>query len=599
MTTQHYKLIGGNFLFSETDPQQIFIPEEFSEEQIMIGEMVKDFCVKEIHGLGLEKLALMDAEKDKATVKELFDKAAELGLCGVSISEEYGGMGLDFTTSLVFGESIALGLAFATTIGAQTSIGSLPIVWYGTEEQKQKYLPKIASGEYACSYALTEPGAGSDANSGKSKAVMNEEGTHYILNGQKMWITNGGFADIFIVFAKIDDDERLSAFIVEKTFGGVETGKEEKKMGIKSSSTVQVFFNNCPIPKENLLGERGKGFNMALNILNNGRIKICAGAVGGMKFGVQKSVQYANQRIQFDKPIAEFGAVKQKIGQMIMSSFVCESALYRAGADVDKKYKELKASGASENDAKINSMREYAIECAILKVQGSEAMCKSADETIQIHGGMGYSMETGVEMAYRDARITKIYEGTNEINRMLALAEFYKRAFQTKELKINDAMRSIPMGIAKNFNPFDNGFLSRETEIVSNLKSIFMIITGAAGRKLKTKLVDEQEIVMNLADIMAMAYMCESALLRIKKLKTTGVEKDLDIKIKATQLYIYEALEIARRSAYEAIDSFSSGVEKFALRRVMDGLLRGYDVNPKDLCRSLADAAIAANDYPL
>lgn len=594
------KLIGGNFLFSETDPKEVFIPEEFTEEQKMIWQTVYDFCMKEIHGLGIERVALMDAEKDKELVLELFKKAGDLGLFGVSIPEEYGGMGADFNTGLLYTEALALGLSFATTVGAQVSIGSLPIVFYGTHEQKEKYLPKIASGEYACSYALTEPGAGSDANSGKTKVTLSADGTHYLLNGQKMWITNGGFADIFIVFAKIEDDERLTAFIVEKEFGGIEIGKEEKKMGIKASSTVQLFFNNVPIPKENLLGERGKGFNMALNILNNGRIKICAGGVGGIKFGVSKSVDYANQRIQFNQPIAQFGAMKYKIGQMSMLAFVNESAVYRVGAEVDKKYKELKANGATENDAKINSMREYAIECAILKVQGSDAVCWAADEAIQIHGGMGYSMETGVEMAYRDARITKIYEGTNEINRMLALAEFYKRAFQTKELKLNDAAKSIPLSIAQNFNPFNNGFMADETEIVSNLKSVFMIITGAAGRKLKTKLVEEQEIVMNLADIMGVAFMAESAILRVKKLKSNkDTDKEqLKIKVKMTQLYVYEALEIARKAAENAIDSYASGVEKFTMKRVVNSLLKSYEINPKDTRRAIADAAIAANQYP-
>jgi alkylation response protein AidB-like acyl-CoA dehydrogenase len=600
MATTKSKLIGGNFLFSETDIKDVFIPEEFTEEQFMIFNMVRDFCVKEFHSLGMEKIALLDAEKDKEFVLEKFKKAAELGICGVSIPEEYGGMGLDFNTGLLFTEALSVGLAFATTIGAQVSIGSLPIVFYGTHEQKEKYLPKIASGEYACAYALTEPSSGSDANSAKSNAVLNEAGTHYLLNGQKMWITNGGFADIFIVFAKIDNDERLSAFIVEKEFGGIEIGKEEKKMGIKASSTVQLFFNNVPIPKENLLGERGKGFNMALNILNNGRIKIGAGGVGGIKFGLTKSVEYANQRIQFEKPVSDFGAIKYKLGQMAMLAFVNESAVYRVGAEVDKKYKEFLASGATENDAKINSMREYAIECAILKVQGSDAVCWSADEAIQIHGGMGYSMETGVEMAYRDARITKIYEGTNEINRMLALAEFYKRAFQTKELKINDAMKTIPLGIAQNFNPFNNGFLADETEIVSNLKSVFMIITGAAGRKLKTKLVDEQEIVMNLADIMSVAFMAESAILRVKKLKANkDTDKEqLKLKTKMTQLYVYEALDIARKAADNAIDSYSSGVEKFTMKRVIGSLLKNYDINPKDTRRAIADAAIAANQCP-
>jgi alkylation response protein AidB-like acyl-CoA dehydrogenase len=597
---KHSQLVGGSFLLKNTDVEDVFIPEQFSEEQVGIREMVKDFCLKEIHGLGIEKVALMDASKDMDFIKETFNKAAELGLCGGSIPEQYGGMGLDFNTGLVVSEAIALGFSFATTIGAQTSIGSLPIVWYGNEAQKEKYLPKIASGEYVCSYCLTEPTSGSDANSGKTNAVLNEAGTHYLLNGQKMWITNGGFADIFIVFAKIEKDSKLSAFIVEKEFGGIELGKEEKKMGIKASSTVQVFFNNCPVPVENLLGEREKGFNMALNILNSGRIKIAAGASGGMKFGVEKGIEYANQRIQFGKPIADFGAIKQKIGQIVTNAFVIESAVYRVGADVDKKYAEFKAAGKSENDCKIDAMREYAIECAILKVQGSDAMCNAADEVIQIFGGMGYSMETGVEMAYRDARITKIYEGTNEINKMLSLAEFYKRAFQTKEINIKDASKTIPLGIAKNLNPFDNGKFAKEEEIVGNLKNLFMILTGAAGRKLKTKLVDEQEIVMNLADILAMSFITESALLRIKKLSTMeNIDKiDLDMKTKATQLYIYEALDVVRKASKNAIDSYSSGVEKFAMHRLVDGLLRTYDINPKDTRRTIADYALQKNTYP-
>lgn len=599
-TKKQTSLVGGSFLLKNTELNDVFIPEQFSEEQIGIRDMVKDFCIKEIHGLGIEKVALMDAAKDIDIVKETFHKAAELGLCGGSIPEEFGGMGLDFNTGLIVSEGISLGFSFATTIGAQTSIGSLPIVWYGNEQQKQKYLPKIASGEYVCSYCLTEPTSGSDANSGKTNAVLNAEGTHYLLNGQKMWITNGGFADIFIVFAKIENDKKLSAFIVEKEFGGIELGKEEKKMGIKASSTVQVFFNNCPVPKENLLGEREKGFNMALNILNSGRIKIAAGATGGMKFGVEKGIEYANQRVQFGKPIADFGAIKQKIGKIITDTFVLESAVYRVGADVDKKHDELKASGKSDNDCKIDAMREYAIECAILKVQGSEAMCNAADEVIQIFGGMGYSMETGVEMAYRDARITKIYEGTNEINRMLSLAEFYKRAFQTKEINIKEASKTIPLGLAKNLNPFGGGNLAKEEEIVDNLKNLFMILTGAAGRKLKTKLVDEQEIVMNLADILAMAFMSESAVLRVKKLATLPNvdKKEVEMKTKATQLYLYEALDVVRKAAKNAIDSYANGVEKFAMHRLVDGLLRTYDINPKDTRRAIADYALQKNTYP-
>nr|MBP6732808.1 acyl-CoA dehydrogenase family protein [Chitinophagales bacterium] len=434
---------------------------------------------------------------------------------------------------------------------------------------------------------------------GKSRAVLNAEGTHYILNGQKMWITNGGFAEVFTVFAKIDNAEKLSAFIVEKSFGGIETGKEEKKMGIKASSTVPVYFTNCKIPKENLLGERGKGFNMALNILNSGRIKIAAGGVGGMKFGLDKTVEYCKTRYQFEKPIGDFGAMKQKLGAIAASLFAIEAGVYRVGADVDKKHAELLKSGSSENDAKINAMREYAIECAILKVQGSEAMCNTGDEAIQIFGGMGYSQETGVEMAYRDARITKIYEGTNEINRMLSLGEFYKRAFVTKELNLADAKKSVPSAIAQNYNPFNGGYLSMEFEFINNLKSIFLIITGAAGNKLREKLVDEQEIVMNLADILAMAFISESAFLRVKKLsERPGINKvELDIKTKMAQLYLYDALDLVRKASNNAIDSYASGIEKSVLKRLMRRMLKTYDINPKDTRRAIADYMISKGGY--
>ncbi|MCW3126976.1 MAG: acyl-CoA dehydrogenase protein, partial [Bacteroidetes bacterium] len=403
----------------------------------------------------------------------------------------------------------------------------------------------------------------------------------------------------FTVFAKIENDEKLSAFIVEKSFGGISLGKEEKKMGIKASSTVQVFFHDTKIPVENLLGERGKGFNMALNILNSGRIKIAAGATGGMKFGLERVANYTSERYQFGKPISDFGAMKQKIGTIAAQAFAIESGVYRVGANVDKKHDELLKAGSGGNDAKINSMREYAIECAILKVIGSEAVCNTADEAIQMFGGMGYSQETGVEMAYRDARITKIYEGTNEINRMLSLGEFYKRAFVTKELKIKKASKTVPAAIAQNYNPFKSGALAREFMYVNNLKSLFLIITGAAGGKLKEKLVDEQEIVMNLADILAMAFIAESALLRVKKLsETSGTDKAaLAIKTKLAQVYLYDALDTARKAANNAIDSFASGLAKWALKKLTRILLSTYAINPKDLRRDAADHIIRRKGY--
>lgn len=594
-------LKGGSFLVTQEAPSNVFIPEDFTEEQRMIAEMVKDFCYKEIHGLGIERVALMDASKDMDTILDIFAKASELGLCGVSIDEQYGGMGLDFNTGLVFGENIALAFSFATTIGAQTSIGSLPIVYYGTEEQKKKYLPGVASGELKASYCLTEPSAGSDANSGKSTAVLNEAGTHYLLNGQKMWITNGGFADIFIVFAKVDDDKNLSAFIVEKSFGGIEIGKEEKKLGIKASSTVQVFFSNCPVPKENMLAGRGDGFKIALNILNSGRIKLAAGSVGGIKFALQKSADYANQRFQFNKPIADFGAIQYKLGQMATLAFVNESALYRVGYKIDEKYKELIAEGASDGEAKVQSLREFAIECAILKVTGSEALAYAVDESIQVYGGMGYSMETGVEMGYRDARITRIYEGTNEINRMLSVGELMKRAYQTKEIDLMGATKDVPLQMIAAINPFNaKGFLAKESEIVENLKKLFLLVSAAAGRKLKLKLVDEQEIILNMADILAEAFLCESAILRVKKLAAQeGTDKaELELKKAMVQLYIYEALGKARKSAADAIASYAKGAEKFVTQRLADTLTMAYDVNPKELRRQVAKAVIEKNDYP-
>ena len=598
MATQS-KLTGGAFLFEKTNTADVFIPEDFTEEQLMISTSVKDFMLKEVHGLGVERVASLDAEKDKGLVMEIFKKASEMGFCGVSVDEQYGGMGLDFNTSLLFTENLSLGFSFATTIGCQTSIGSLPITWYGTEAQKTKYLPGIASGEKGCSYCLTEPSSGSDANSAKSRAVLNAEGTHYILNGQKMWITNGGFAEVFTVFAKIDNDEKLSAFIVEKNFGGITLGKEEKKMGIKASSTVQVFFNNTPIPKENLLGERGKGFNMALNILNSGRIKIAAGGMGGMKYALERVVGYTTERIQFGKPISDFGAMKQKTGTIAVNAFAIESGVYRIGSDVDKKHDELLKAGSNGNDASINSMREYAIECAILKVIGSEAVCNTADEAIQMFGGMGYSQEMGVEMAYRDARITKIYEGTNEINRMLSLGEFYKRAFVTKELKLGKAGKFVPAAIVQNYNPFKSGFLSSEFMFANNLKSLFLVLTGAAGGKLKEKLVDQQEIVMNLSDILAMAFMAESALLRVKKLseKPDTDKAALAIKTKMAQVYLYDALDTARKAANNAIDSFATGLTKWALKKLTRSLLSTYHINPMELRREVADYIISKKGY--
>ena len=599
MSTELLK--GGEFIIKETDYNNIFVAEEWNEEQLMIRDMVKDFCMKEIHGMGIEKAASLDASKDLDVIVGLLEKSAELGLCGLSIDAEYGGMDLDFNTGLLFGEAIALGFSFATTIGAQTSIGSLPIVFYGTKEQKQKYLPGIATAKLKASYCLTEPTSGSDANSAKTKATLSADGKHYLLNGQKMWITNGGFADIFIVFAKIEDDENLSAFIVEKNFGGIQLGKEEKKLGIKGSSTVQVFFNDCKVPVENLLSERGAGFKIALNILNTGRIKLCAGSVGGSKFAIGRAVVYANERYQFKKPISDFGAMKYKIGEMIMRAFATESAVYRTGNNIDRKQKEFEVQGIEKSEAKLKAVREYAVECAILKVYGSEVLDYTVDEALQIHGGMGYAVETGVEMGYRDARITRIYEGTNEINRMLAIAELMKRSFQSKEINLLDGGKKLPGFLFMQTLPLKSkaGF-DEERRIVQGLKNAFLLISGSAGNKLKLKLVDEQEIIMNMADILAEAYIAESLLLRVQKLsaKKDFDKEQLEVMKKLLRVFLFEALAKVRRTGQEAIASYATGAEKSLMTRLLKMLTPKFDVNPKDLRRAVAEYAIKKNGYP-
>ncbi len=594
------KLQGASFLTRDTDPQDVFISQEWSEEQRMIFQMVQDFCLKEIQEPMLKSGKELDAATDREQIIALLEKSAQLGLCGIGIEEAYGGMDLDFNTGLLFSEAIAQGFSFATTIGAQTSIGSLPIVFYGNEDQKSRYLPGIASAELKAAYCLTEPSAGSDANSGKTSAVLNEEGSHYLLNGQKMWITNGGFADIFIVFAKIDQDKDLSAFIVEKEFGGITIGAEERKLGIKGSSTVQVFFDNCPVPVENLLYKRGSGFKIALNILNTGRIKLGASTNGGCKFALTRGIQYAIDRKQFEKSIAEFGAMKHKIGEMASRTYCIDAGIYRTGHLIDQKTEELKMDGEAPSMAKIKAVREFAIECSILKIKGSENIDYCIDEVLQIFGGMGYAVETGIEMGYRDARITRIYEGTNEINRLLSVAELTKRALKTKELDLMTAGKKIPGSVLKNLSPFKRRKdLSEEARLVNGIKQSFLLISGSAGKKLREKLVDEQEIVMNMADILAEAFVCESALLKVQKVRANKLEDKQRRKIqkKMVQLYIYEALDRARKSAKDAIASYAKGLEKTGLNQLMGRLLPEYDVNPKKLRRQIADYVIANKGF--
>ncbi len=594
-------LKGCSFLVSDVKAEQVFISEEWNEEQLMIKKMVRDFCISEIQEPMIKRGREFEISKDRDEILDIFSKASELGFCGVGVEEKYGGMDLDFNTGLLFTEELALGGSSLMAIGAQTSIGSLPIVFYGSDNQKAQYLPGIATGEIKCAYCLTEPEAGSDANAGKTAAILSEDDTHYILNGQKIWITNGGFADLFIVMAKIGDDKTLSAFIIEKAFDGVTTGPEEKKMGLKASSTVAVYFENVKVPVENLLAERGAGFKMALNILNTGRIKLAAGAMGGCKFAITKAVEYASERRQFGQPIAEFGAIQYKLGDMAAQTFACEAAVYRTGKNIDLKTEEFKQAGLPASEAKMQAVRDFVVECSILKVKASDIVNHVVDETLQVFGGMGYATETGIEMGYRDARILKIFEGTNEINRMLTLAELTKRAIKTKEVDLMKAGKKVPQRIAGQLLPFrSNGeTLSEEKRLIKNIKSVFLLISGVVGRKLKEKMVQEQEIVMNLADILSEAYLTESVMLKVDKLQSSSdVDKDkVIIQGQMAQLYLYEALDIARKSALDAIASYATGIEKRTLNYFVKTLLYPYDVNPKQLRRNIADYMVKENGY--
>jgi alkylation response protein AidB-like acyl-CoA dehydrogenase len=566
MTTKKYPK-GGEFLVKETKPQDIFIPEEFSEEQIMIKETCSDFLEKEI----LPRLDEIDNQNDGLMVN-LLEKAGELGLLGVSVPEKYDGFGQDMNTSMLSTEIMGTFSSFAVAYAAHVGIGTFPILYYGTEDQKNKYLPKLASGEYKGAYCLTEPGAGSDANSGKSKATLSSDGKHYILNGQKMWITNGGFADVYTVFAKIDDDKDLSAFIVEKAYGGIKLGQEEKKMGIKGSSTCMMFFEDCEIPVENLLGERGKGFKIALNILNNGRIKLAAAVLGAGKNVINNSVKYANERVQFGQSIANFGAIQAKMAEQSIRLFAVESALYRCSNDIQNNITEFIEQGLSKENAVINAQKEFAAEAAILKVSASEALDFVVDEGVQIYGGMGYSAEAPMERAYRDSRINRIFEGTNEINRMLTVDFLLKKAFKN-ELPLLSASQAVAKELMSipDFGEVDESLFVREYKLLTNFKKAALLVAGAAAQKFMQKLNYEQEILMNISDIIMDCYLAESILLRVNKLVDLKDSNSYKEQIAMVEVFIYDAADRIHKNAKDALNSFASGDE---LRMMLLGIKR-------------------------
>lgn len=591
--TETKAIKGGEFIIRDTKPEDIFIPEEWNEEQRMIADMCDEFINQEV----TPHLDRIDAMEDGLMVS-ILDKAGELGMLGMSVPTDLGGMGVDFKTSLLATEYLGKGHSFSVAYGAHTGIGTLPLLYYGNEEQKQNYVAKLATGEWKAAYCLTEPSSGSDANSGKTKAVLSDDGKYYSITGQKMWITNGGFANLFTVFAKIGDDKNLTAFLVEADLEGISLNPEEKKMGIKGSSTRQVFFNNVKVPVENMLSERENGFKIALNILNIGRIKLAAGVLGGAKEGIDDTIRFANEREQFGRSISKYGAIRYKIAEQVIRTYVLESATYRAGQNIDDAIQAYVEEGMSKAQATLKGIEEFAPECAILKVAGSECLDYVIDEAVQVFGGMGYSAESSVERGYRDARINRIFEGTNEINRMLTVDMVLRRAMKGQldlmgpAMAIANELMSIPdMGSAP------EGVFGQEYVAMQNFKKVILMVAGSAVQKLMQTLSKEQEILMNIADLSIWTYQAESVLLRVDKLISQRGEEACAHEIAIVKTYFYDTADRVNKAAKDAINSFAEGDEA---RMMMMGLKRftKYDgVNPKANRQLIAQRVIESNKY--
>ncbi len=594
MSIEKIKTIkGGEFLIRSTKPSEIFTPEEWTEEHLMIAQMCDDFINQEVYPV-IDRIDAMES----GLMVSLLDKAGELGMLGMSVPEELGGMGVDFKTSLLATEHLGKGHSFSVAYGAHTGIGSLPLLYYGTEAQKAKYIPLLATGEWKASYCLTEPNAGSDANSGKTKATLSPDGKHYVITGQKMWITNGGFADLMTVFAKIDEDKNLSAFLVEAKSEGVTLNPEEKKMGIKGSSTRQVFYNNVKVPVENMLSVREAGFKIALNILNIGRIKLAAGVMGGAKATIVDSVKYAGEREQFGKNLNKYGAIRYKLAEQAIRTFVVESATYRAGQNIDDAIKSHMTDGLSKEESTLKGIEDYAIECAILKVAGSECLDYVSDEAVQIYGGMGYSAESPVEKAYRDSRINRIFEGTNEINRMLIVDMLIRKAMKGEldlmgpAMKVAGELMSIP-----EVGEEIEGVFANEYKYLEGYKKAVLMIAGSAVQKLMQTLSKEQEVLMNIADIVILIYQAESVLLRVDKMVQEKGEATAAAQIAIVKTFFYDASSKIEKAGKDALNTFTDGDE---LRMMLMGLKRFTKTeafNPRDSRHLIASKMIESNGY--
>ncbi|MBO0329483.1 acyl-CoA dehydrogenase family protein [[Muricauda] lutisoli] len=590
-------LRGGQFLVKETKCEDVFTLEDLNEEQKMMRDSTKEFVDRELwaHWERFEK-------KDYAYTEECMKKAGELGLLSVAVPEAYGGMGMGFVSTMLVCDYIsgATG-SFSTAFGAHTGIGTLPITLYGTEEQKQKYVPKLATGEWFGAYCLTEPGAGSDANSGKTKAVLSDDGKYYSITGQKMWISNAGFCNLFIVFARIEDDKNITGFIVENdSANGISLGEEEKKLGIHSSSTRQVFFNDTKVPVENMLSERGNGFKIAMNALNVGRIKLAAACLEAQRRVIGEATKYANERVQFKTPIINFGAIKAKIADMTTNAYVDEAACYRAAKNIEDRIAIREASGNSHQEAELKGVEEYAIECSILKVAVSEHVQHTTDEGIQVFGGMGFSADTPMESAWRDARISRIYEGTNEINRMLSVGMLVKKAMKghVDLLGPATAVGEELMGIPSFDTPDFSELLSEEKDLIARLKKVFLMVAGSAVQKFGPDLEKHQMLLMAASDILIQIYMAESAILRTEKNAKRFGEEAQAAQIAMSKLYLYRAVDIIQQKGKEAIVSFAEGDEQ---RMMLMGLKRftKYTNQPNvvKLRTQIADKVAADNGY--
>lgn len=587
-------LKGGEFLIKDEPANSVFIPEEFSEEQKMFSDMANDFLKSRVW----PNVVKLDKHEEPGLMVKLLEEAGELGLLGAGLPEEYGGMGVDFNTETILSEHLGPSHSFGVAAAAHSGIGTLPLLYFGTEAQKQKYLPDLAVGKIKAAYCLTEPGSGSDALAAKTRADLTEDGKYYLINGQKMWITNAGFADLFTVFAKIGG-EHFTAFLIDANTPGITLGEEEEKLGIKGSSTRQIFFENVKIPVENLLGEAGKGHKIAFNVLNIGRYKLCAMVMGGAKEATSVAVKYANERYQFGVPISSFGAIKHKIGEMAVRSFAAESATYRTSALINDKIKELVAGGTDKVTAKLLAAEEYGIECAILKVLGSEVLDYVVDEAVQIFGGTGYSEEYPVARYYRDSRINRIFEGTNEINRMLTVGMMLKRALKGQldlmgpALAITKELTSIP-----DFGDEPEGYLAKEKKALAQSKKAILMVAGAAVQKFMMDFEKEQEIMMNLADMLIDLYAAESTILRVEKLRSIKPESSILFE-NIAKCFMSDALERINLSGKHAVTAFAEGDE---LRMMLLGLKRftKYEpINTTAVRRDVANYIIEAGGYNL